>query len=184
MTFIQVHADLNHENKCSMISEAVQVIPIKFAVKTVRLKVFFFLLPVRWPCSSLKVTTSSQTWQVFNSHISGTLSYGILTWHDGRRMHDIYMVVLVSMTLTLMQGHSGSANAINQRPIISTSLKESLQLSRRQAEKQTNKQTNNTQQLVTKAGRSQCVEVESVSMPENPFSVTQDTCWNWRIASS
>ena len=34
LTFIPGHTDLNHENnKCSVISETVQAIPIKFAVK-------------------------------------------------------------------------------------------------------------------------------------------------------
>ena len=41
LTFIQGHADLNHENnKCLIISETIQAIPIKFAGKTVRLKAY------------------------------------------------------------------------------------------------------------------------------------------------
>ena len=40
LTFIQGHTDLNRENnKCSIISESVQVIPIMLAVKIVRLTV-------------------------------------------------------------------------------------------------------------------------------------------------
>ena len=40
LTFIQGHTDLNHETeKCSITSETVQALPIKFAVKIVRLKV-------------------------------------------------------------------------------------------------------------------------------------------------
>ena len=40
LIFIQGHAGLNHEyNKCSIISETVEAIPIKLAVKVVRLKV-------------------------------------------------------------------------------------------------------------------------------------------------
>ena len=40
LTFIQGHTYLNHENnKCSIISQTVQTIPIKFAVKIARLKV-------------------------------------------------------------------------------------------------------------------------------------------------
>ena len=35
------------------------------------------------------------------------LVYGIQAWHGGRVMHN--MLMLVSMTLTLMQGHSGPA---------------------------------------------------------------------------
>ena len=53
------------------------------------------------------------------------LSYYIQTWHDSRLMNAIiiclYYVMLVSMTLTLMQGHSGSANAKNQRSMLSAS---------------------------------------------------------------
>ena len=41
LTFIQGHTDLNHEhNKCSIISETVQAMPIAFDVKIVRLKVY------------------------------------------------------------------------------------------------------------------------------------------------
>ena len=40
-TFIQGHTDLNHEhNKCLIISETIQTMPIRFAVKIVRLKVY------------------------------------------------------------------------------------------------------------------------------------------------
>ena len=38
--FVQCHTDLDHENdKCSIMSETVQAMPITFAVKIVRLKV-------------------------------------------------------------------------------------------------------------------------------------------------
>ena len=41
LTFIQGHTDLNHEsNKCPIISETIQAIPNKFAVKIVRLKIY------------------------------------------------------------------------------------------------------------------------------------------------
>ena len=40
MTFIQGHTNLIHENnKCEIISETVRAIPVKFALKTTRLKV-------------------------------------------------------------------------------------------------------------------------------------------------
>ena len=40
-TFIQGHTDLNHENNnCLNISETIQAMPINFAVKIVRLKVY------------------------------------------------------------------------------------------------------------------------------------------------
>ena len=41
LTFSQGHTDLNHENnKCLIISETVQAMPITFAVKIVQLKVY------------------------------------------------------------------------------------------------------------------------------------------------
>ena len=41
LTIIQSHADLNNENnKCLIISETIQVMPIKFAMKIVQLKVY------------------------------------------------------------------------------------------------------------------------------------------------
>ena len=42
LTFIQSHMDLSRKknNKCSIISETAQAIPIKFTVKIVRLKVY------------------------------------------------------------------------------------------------------------------------------------------------
>ena len=75
------------------------------------------LFSVRCPCSSLKVTTASLTWQLsnlnYNSHTISDSMASILgmkvdmyAWHI---YIYIYMVMLVSMTLTLMQGHSGSA---------------------------------------------------------------------------
>ena len=48
LTFTHGHTDLNHENnKCLIISEHIQAIPIKCAVKIVRLKVYIILSPVR-----------------------------------------------------------------------------------------------------------------------------------------
>ena len=44
LTFIQSHTDLNHENNKSLIiSETIEVLPIKFAVKIVRLKVYMVI---------------------------------------------------------------------------------------------------------------------------------------------
>ena len=41
LIFIQVHTYLNHENnKCLIISETIQAMPTKFAVKIVQLKVY------------------------------------------------------------------------------------------------------------------------------------------------
>ena len=51
------------------------------------------------------------------------LSYGIHTWRECRLMHGIYIPIVVSMTLTLTQGHSGSAEDQIQLSVISTTKK-------------------------------------------------------------
>ena len=45
LTFIQGHTDLNHESekKCLTVSETFQAMPIKFALKIVRLKVYIII---------------------------------------------------------------------------------------------------------------------------------------------
>ena len=58
-------SSLNHEyNKCSVISKTVQTMPIKFAVKRVRLKRYIssFLSPMILIFTSLHNSTESQTW--------------------------------------------------------------------------------------------------------------------------
>ena len=84
-TFIQGHTNLNHENnKCLLISETIQSMPIKYAVKIVR-------------CQSY----ASQTWLLFNLHYIGQyLNYYIQTWHDGRRGLDLCMALNLTLTLT------------------------------------------------------------------------------------
>ena len=48
LTFTEGHTDLNHEHhSCSIISETVQAMPIKLAVKLVRLKVYNNICLVR-----------------------------------------------------------------------------------------------------------------------------------------
>ena len=116
LIFILGHTDRNHENNnCSIISETIQAIPIKFAVKIVRLKVDLYnIFSVLWPCSSLKVTTVSQTWQLLNLYYNSHISDSIYAMAHKRGMtidlYMAYMLMLLLMTLTLMQGHSGSAN--------------------------------------------------------------------------
>ena len=52
LTFTQGHKDLSHENnKCSIIAETFQAMPIKFVVMIVRLQVYIYFLPVWWPFS-------------------------------------------------------------------------------------------------------------------------------------
>ena len=87
--------------------QTVSAMPIKFAVKIVRLKIFI-IFSVWWPCSSPKVTT--QIWHLknlyydTNSNITEHSSYGIQTWHDCTLIYGIWLIVM-------MQGHSGSAKA-------------------------------------------------------------------------
>ena len=54
LTFIRGHPDRNHENnKCLTISKSIQAMPIKFAVKVVRLKVYIYItLLVYYHCQS------------------------------------------------------------------------------------------------------------------------------------
>ena len=96
LTFVQGHTDLNHENKkCSVISETIQTIPHQVCWEDSLTKGLYNLFSVQWPCSSFKVTSASQTWQVlnlyYNSRILGQyLSYCIQTWHDSKLTHGIY----------------------------------------------------------------------------------------------
>ena len=50
LNFIQCHTDLTHENnKCLIISETIEAMPIKFAMKIVRLKFYVTISrPVTW----------------------------------------------------------------------------------------------------------------------------------------
>ena len=77
-------------------------------------KGLYNLVSVRWPCSSLKVTPVSQTWQMLNlhydSHTSDMTVYLCMS----------YLLMLVSINVPLMQGHSGSVKAKLQCWIIST----------------------------------------------------------------
>ena len=71
--------------------------PSKFAVRRVRLKVYMTV------ASPMTLTTNaSQTWLLFNLQYLGQyLSYYIQTWHYGRLMHGILMLVLMTLNLAL-----------------------------------------------------------------------------------
>ena len=109
--------DRTHENnKCLIISETVQAIPIKFAVKIVRQKVYVIFSQ----SDDLAVHARSQLRLKVDKCLTCTiiliaiiylgqyLSYGILTWHDGRSVHGISAHDHFD---DLEQGHSGSAKA-------------------------------------------------------------------------
>ena len=92
LTFIQGQTDLNHENnKCLTISEIIQSMPIKFAVKIVQVKVYIYDHcqcddpDLQW-LHSRPATSASQIWLLFNLHYLGQyLSYlYIQTWRDGK----------------------------------------------------------------------------------------------------
>ena len=93
-----------------------QAMPITFAVKIVPLKAYIIF------ASQMNLTFTQGHNYVSNltivllvpcsSIISRTiliLNHGIHLWHSCRLMHGTYMVMLISMNLTLMQGHSGLA---------------------------------------------------------------------------
>ena len=71
-----------------------------------------------------KVTTAFQIWQEFNlyynSHISDSISAMVFKLGVTVDLCIVYMLMVVSMTLTLMQGHSGLAEEKSQRWIIWT----------------------------------------------------------------
>ena len=49
LIFIQGHTDQNHENnKCLIISQTIQAMPVKFAVKIVRLKVYVIIATLKY----------------------------------------------------------------------------------------------------------------------------------------
>ena len=85
LTFIQSHTDLNHKNnKCLIISETIQAMPTKFAVKTVQLNVY------RTIASPMTLTfIQGQAHLKFDNffklqYLGQHRSYYIQTWHDGR----------------------------------------------------------------------------------------------------
>ena len=86
LTFIQGHTDLNHENnKCSIILETVQAIPIKFDVKIVRRKVLIIFSQ----SDDLALHSRSQLCLKLDKCLTCTIiaifwtvNHGIQTWHD------------------------------------------------------------------------------------------------------
>ena len=121
LTFIQCRTALNHENnKCLIISKAIQAMPLTFAVMIVRLKVCLYDRQSDALDLHLRSDVRLKLDYFFNLQYLGQyLSYYIQIWHDGIIMDAIYMLMLVLTTLTLTQGHSGSAKAINQRCMLS-----------------------------------------------------------------
>ena len=94
--------------------------PVKFAVKIVRLNVYMtFASPTTLTFIQSHKCVSNWTGLLFNlQYIGQYLSYYIQTWNDGRRMHNVH-ARFDELTLTLMQGHSGSAKAKNQHCMLS-----------------------------------------------------------------
>ena len=132
LPFIQGHTDLNHENnQCSIISETVQAMPIKFAVKIVWLKVYYdhcqsndLDLHVR---SQVRLKLDFLTCNISDNIEAISITISLL--HSNLPQRCIaYILMLVLMTLTLLQGHSGSAKAKIQCWIISTTKQALLNL--------------------------------------------------------
>ena len=91
----------NQENKKGLIiSETIQTIPIKFAVKIVRLKVYMTLASLMTFIQGHKCISNVTT---FWLAISRTISYYVQTWHDGTlillKMPSIYIHVYTHVHL-------------------------------------------------------------------------------------
>ena len=117
LTFIQDHTDINRENsKCSIISETVQTMPVNFAVMIVRLKIDVIFSQsddlALHSRSRLRLKLDKRLNLNHSSHVSGSI-YATAS-KPGTTVElcmEYIMLMLVPMTLTLMQGHSVSANA-------------------------------------------------------------------------
>ena len=108
LTFIQNHTDINYENNMfdyvrNYSSKSHQVYCEDSLTKGLHDHCQFDDLELHSrPQVHLKLD------YFLTCHYLGQyLSYYIHTWHDSRLMNALYVLLLVSMTLTLMQGHSG-----------------------------------------------------------------------------
>ena len=88
--------DLDHKtHKCSIISDTIQPMSIKYAVKILRLKVYVIFLQSGdlnlQSRSQLRLKLGKKMFNLYyNSHYLGQyLRYDIQTWHDGRLMNGI-----------------------------------------------------------------------------------------------
>ena len=121
LTFIQGHTDLNHENeKCSIISETVQQMLIKSAVKIVRL-CNLFQSDDRQDSPTNGLHSKSQVlrlnlgicliYRYYNNHISDSVeatAFKLGMPVEVCIIYTLYMLMHVPMTMTLMKGHNGS----------------------------------------------------------------------------
>ena len=113
LTFIQGHTDSNHENnKCDYFRKCSSSNPHQVCCEDRPTK------GLHDQCQSddldLQGHKCVSNWSTFYLQYLGQyVSYFIQTWHDGRLTDTIIqiMLMLVSMTLTLVQGHSVSAKA-------------------------------------------------------------------------
>ena len=91
---------------------------IMFAVKIVRLKVYM-TIAIPTTLTFVQGHKCVSNLLFFNLQYLGQyLSYCIQSWRDGRlidTMNFVIMLTLILMTLTLMQGHSGSAKSKSHR---------------------------------------------------------------------
>ena len=100
-------------NKCLIISETIQAMTIKFAVKIVRLKICMTFARL--------YTSASQTWLLFNlQYLEQYLSYYIQPWYDGRLMDAIHAHVRFdSLDLDARSQWVGRGKTKNQRCMLS-----------------------------------------------------------------
>ena len=74
-------------------SETIQTMPMAFAVKKARLKVYAIMASLM-TLISFKVRSASQTWLLCNlQYLEQYVSYYIQTWHDGRLTDGIYIYI-------------------------------------------------------------------------------------------
>ena len=88
LTFIQGHTDLNHENnKCMIISNIIQALPITFAAMIVRLKVYMTTSsPITLPFIQGHTCVSNVS-TVNLQYIGQYFIYYIQTWQSGSPIH-------------------------------------------------------------------------------------------------
>ena len=112
LTFIQGHTYRIHENnKCLIISETIQGMPIKFALQIVLLKVYMTI-------ASPLTLTFIQGHKCVSDKVNYFLTCNISDKFKLDMTVDLWITYMLIL-MTLMQAHSGSAKAKNQRSMLS-----------------------------------------------------------------
>ena len=97
LTFTQNHTDLNHKiNQWSIISEIILFKQSPSRCENSPNIGLYNVFSVRCPCSSLKITTASQTWQMLTLNYIYYSRSVFKLWHANLCM--VHLLVLVTMT--------------------------------------------------------------------------------------